>query len=236
MPKRKRKKEDRSKNDVKASKKFLIGYRGVAKSGNRFKATFSIGGNAHYLGTFDTTKEAAIAWDLAAIQAKLPKSELNFPDMNHVEVEKKIQKRKKRKMMKSSNETSFNGQITVDDKSQHLGIFDTPKEAAQAHDLAAIQAGHPTSKLNFLDQVPKNYKPKNNGLYSTNTIGYRGVYKNKNRFKATICIDGRQHNIGQFGTTKEAAIAYDLAAIQAKRPRSDLNFPFLHDGEIDIIP
>ena len=28
-----------------------------------------------------------------------------------------------------------------------------------------------------------------------------------------------------FGTTKEAAIAYDLAAIEAKRPKSELNFP-----------
>ena len=62
------------------------------------------------------------------------------------------------------------------------------------------------------------------------------MYKRRNKFSARICIGGRRHHIGDFGTTKEAAIAYDLAAIQAKRPRSDLNFPFLHDGEIEIIP
>ena len=114
MPKRKRKKEDRSKNDVKASKKFLIGYRGVAKSGNRFKATFSIGGNAHYLGTFDTTKEAAIAWDLAAIQAKRPISELNFPDINKLDTststktkeKKKVSIKKKRKTTKTTLSTT----------------------------------------------------------------------------------------------------------------------------------
>ena len=38
-----------------------------------------------------------------------------------------------------------------------LGTFDTSKEAAKAYDRAAIQAGRPTSDLNFLDQVPKNY-------------------------------------------------------------------------------
>ena len=63
--------------------------------------------------------------------------------------------------------------INNDGKKQMLGRFDTPKEAARAYDRAAIEAGHPTSKLNFLDQVPKNYKPKNKGLQSTNTIATR---------------------------------------------------------------
>ena len=56
----------------------------------------------------------------------------------------------------------FQAQITMDDnKSQHLGIFDTPKEAAleaaQAHHVAAIPAGHPTSTMNFLDFVNDYY-------------------------------------------------------------------------------
>ena len=68
------------------------------------------------------------------------------------------------------------------------------------------------------------------------TGGFNGVSKQGKKFRASISIDGKQHNIGMFGTAKEAAIAYDLAAIQAKRPRSDMNFPFLHDGEIEIIP
>ena len=60
----------------------------------------------------------------------------------------------------------FRAVVFIDGKNQTLGTFDTPKEAAQAYDLAAIQAGRPTSKLNFLDQVPKIYKPKNNGQQS----------------------------------------------------------------------
>ena len=69
------------------------------------------------------------------------------------------------------------------------------------------------------------YKPKMKKLSSRNTIGYRGVSKKGNRFQAQIMIGGRNRSIGYFGTTKEAAIAFDLAAIQAKRPKSDLNFP-----------
>ena len=107
------------------------------------------------------------------------------------------------------NRKKFQAKISIDGKIKSLGTFDTPKEAAQAYDRAAIEAGRSTSKLNFLDQIPKNYKPKNNGLYSTNTIGYRGVYKNGNRFMAQIRIGGKQQYIGTFGTTKEAAETYD---------------------------
>ena len=121
----------------------------------------------------------------------------------------------------------FQAYIYIDGKMQNIGMFDTPKEAARAYDRAAIQAGRPPSKLNFLDQVPKNYQPKKKKLLSTNTIGYRGVCKNgtTGRFKAQIQIGDNYRFIGNFGTTKEAAIAWDLAAIQAKRPISELTFP-----------
>ena len=125
----------------------------------------------------------------------------------------------------SNMRKKFQAKITIDSKQQCLGTFDTAKKAARAFDRAAMQAGRPPTKLNYQDKVPMSYKPKKKKLSSNNTIGYRGVYKKGNRFKAQIKIGDRYHYIGLFGTTKEAAIAYDLAAIQAKRPKSDLNFP-----------
>ena len=44
----------------------------------------------------------------------------------------------------------------IDGKEQRLGTFDTAKEAAEAHNRACIQAGHPTSKLKtFLIKYPR---------------------------------------------------------------------------------
>ena len=44
-------------------------------------------------------------------------------------------------------------------------------------------------------------------------------------FQSRIYVDGRDQNIGTYRTKKEAAMAWDLAAIRTKRPKCDLNFP-----------
>ena len=49
----------------------------------------------------------------------------------------------------------------------------------------------------------------------------------RNRFAAKIRIDGKNQHLGTFDTAKEGAIAWDFAAIQAKRPKSHLNFPYM---------
>ena len=119
----------------------------------------------------------------------------------------------------------FGAQIRIGSKVKKLGTFDTAKQAAKAFDRAAIQTGRPTSKLNFPNQVPKNYKPKKTKLQINNRTGFRGVCKNKkNRFQAQLKMNGKFQYLGTFDTAKEAAIAWDLAAIQGNRPTSELNF------------
>ena len=129
------------------------------------------------------------------------------------------------------NNQKFGARIRIDGKLHYPGTFDTAKEAAREYDRVAMQAGRPIDTLNFQDQVPKSYKSKKKKLISTNTSGYRGVTKNGNRFQAQIRNGGKNQHIGSFGTTKEAAIAYDLAAIQAKRSKSDLNFPDMNHAK-----
>ena len=153
--------------DYKPKKKKLrstntIGYRGVYKQGNRFQARIRIDGNVQYLGLFGTTKEAAIAYDLAAIQAKRPRSDLNFPDMIHVK--KEIPRIKKRKLVTCTNKTGFNGvskarkkfqaHISINGKNKYLGIFTRARDAAMAYDKAILKYHQPRTKFNFPDGMP----------------------------------------------------------------------------------
>lgn len=63
--------------------------------------------------------------------------------------------------------------------------------------------------------------------YKNNTSGYKGVSfrKDKNKWRATIKLDGRQKSLGVFLTAQEAAKAYDDAAYGAWGVACYLNFP-----------
>ena len=69
MPKSKRKRRSNS----------ASGYFGVTLNGKRYRAQIRINGKQKYPGTYDTAKQAAKAYDAAAIEAGKPLSELNCP-------------------------------------------------------------------------------------------------------------------------------------------------------------
>ena len=56
------------------------GYTGVRKRGKTFQAQITAGGKRHHLGSYKTAKAAAVAYDQAVIQLKLPSIRLNFPN------------------------------------------------------------------------------------------------------------------------------------------------------------
>ena len=56
------------------------GYRGVVKNGKRFTSNIHIDRIKNYIGTYDTAKEAALAYDRAVVHYKLSSSKLNYPD------------------------------------------------------------------------------------------------------------------------------------------------------------
>ena len=63
--------------------------------------------------------------------------------------------------------------------------YDTAKQAAKAYDKEAIKLRKPFSKLNYPKKAPVGYTPIQQPLQSRNTVGYRGVYKKRKKFKAS---------------------------------------------------
>jgi hypothetical protein len=137
-----------------------LGYRGVYKNGKNFMAAIRIGGIQRHLGTYDTTKDAAIAHDRAILKANKSISLLNFPDMVHnldVEPERKKYKRSSTgyKGVDKQKSGMFRARINISSgKRKSLGKFDTAIQAALAYDQAAIKKGYTKFRLNF----PKDQK------------------------------------------------------------------------------
>ena len=110
-------------------------------------------------------------------------------------------------------------------KQKKLGEYDTARQAAEAYEKEAIKLRKPFSSLNYPKKAPVGYTPIQKTLYSNKAVGYRGVYKNRKKFKASIVVGGKQQHIGTFDTAIAAAVAYDNAAINAGRKQHTLNFP-----------
>ena len=81
------------------------------------------------------------------------------------------------------------------------------------------------NSLFFFDLVFNIMPSKKRKLLSTNTTGYRGVTKNRERFKAQIFVNKKKTNLGTYDTPKEAAVAYDRAVIKYTLSNDRLNFP-----------
>jgi len=62
-------------------------------------------------------------------------------------------------------------------------------------------------------------------LISSNTTGYRGIYKSGNKYQAQIRIETKVTGLGRFDSAKEAALAYDSAIRKHNHPKWKLNFP-----------
>ena len=116
----------------------------MCKIGERFEARIYINKKLKYLGTYDTPKEASVAYDRAVIKYNLPKDKLNWPDGYP-----KITTKKKKRKLHPTNTTGYTGvfkrgerfraAIRINKKQTYFGTFDTPKEAAVAYDQAVIK-------------------------------------------------------------------------------------------------
>ena len=103
-------KKKKKKKKKPTGKTGMSGYRGVTlQNKKKFKAVLydNINGtNFHrYLGTFETAKEAAEAYDCAIIKYQKPLHKLNFPTQQYEVTKKKKKKAEKKKKKNKTAET-----------------------------------------------------------------------------------------------------------------------------------
>jgi hypothetical protein len=220
MPKSKRR--NRSKNKS--------GYIGVTEDKKKFAAKIWINRKPKYLGSYDTAKQAAKAYDKEAIKLRRPFSKLNYPKkapVGYIPIQKALYSNNTvgyRGVSKKGK--NFRAVIVINGKNMYSGTYDTAKDAAIAYDRALLKANKSTSLLNFPDMVHNlDVEPKRKKCKRSST-GYRGVNElSSGRFQVRCTINGQTKIVGYFDTAIQAALAYDQAAIKAGRKKSTLNFP-----------
>ena len=148
MPKSKRKKRSTSKS----------GLFGVSKaSSGKYQTQIKIDGKYKYIGSYDTAKQAATAYDKEAIKLRRPISKLNYPTQAPVGYTPKQQALRSTNTVGyrgvSKNGKKFAAMTSIDGKLTHMGTYDTTKEAAIAYDRAILKANKSTTLLNFPDMV-----------------------------------------------------------------------------------
>ena len=75
-------------------------------------------------------------------------------------------------------------------------------------ELDHIDLDRSNNKFSNLRKASRSENFFNKTKYATNTSGYKGVTKRKNKWIAQIAANGKHHYLGIFDTVEEAAIAY----------------------------
>lgn len=107
----------------------------------------------------------------------------------------------------------------------HRFLLDAPEGLQVDH---VNHNGLDNRRANLRLATPSRNTQNQSGLLSTNTSGYRGVFRYKlvGRWRAGIRLDGSTRHLGYFDTPEEAARTFDRAAVEMFGEFAGyLNFP-----------
>jgi hypothetical protein len=206
---------------------------------------------------FSTEKEAAIAYDRMVLYYKPRSPQRNFPKQklepaSEGELRRALEaERPFPPMRKEPGQSGYfgvwNNPITPErpwtalitpkpgatgPRQRYLGCYESPEEAAVAHDRAVLfyyGPNHPHLNYPELDGLePADSETLAAESFITakqkRTSQFRGVHLYDGVWYATISVDGVRHWLGQFSNEVDAALAWDEAALRHRKRKAKLNF------------
>ncbi|KAG1659934.1 hypothetical protein FOA52_015372 [Chlamydomonas sp. UWO 241] len=195
------------------------------------------------IGSYASEEDAARAYDHAAVQARGPDVERNFPD----EAIRQSSSSEGEEEQRGNRVSRYLGVSWSNSKSawlvrlwdpriasqRQIGSYASEKDAGRAYDYAAVRAHGPGTKLNFPGEIIRE-PPETLGegrKKQQTTSRYLGVRWHKGNSVWFVELHDRRtkhqrrRHIGSFASEEDAARAYDHAAVRAYGPGAKRNFP-----------
>jgi hypothetical protein len=211
----------------------------------------------HHLGRWPTIRAAGVARDRAALHLRLdlplrfPRSSLRLGPASPAELRKQatVLSRARTKTglygVHPSKSGTWRAYVSRDRKLVFLGTFTSEKDAADAHDRVEIFLRPSSTRLNFPRRHHEPTSPAamrveaRASLKADRSSRYRGVSFDPARVSdrawfACISVSGKQLPLGRWASERDAAKAYDRAALFYVGKRAKLNLPTARTQPADV--